>query len=35
MSICARLRNLVRGGLGPIWAEAPYEKKNGEDEISE
>jgi hypothetical protein len=24
-SISVRLRNLVRGGLGPIWAEAPLD----------
>jgi hypothetical protein len=26
-SISVRLRNLIRGGQGPIWAAAPYKKK--------
>jgi hypothetical protein len=26
LSISVRLRNLVRGGLGPIWAEVPLKK---------
>jgi hypothetical protein len=27
LSISVRLRNLIRGGLDPIWAAAPYKKK--------
>jgi hypothetical protein len=27
LSISVRLRNLIRGGQGPIWAAAPYKKK--------
>jgi hypothetical protein len=27
LSISVRLRNLIRGGLGPVWAGAPYKKK--------
>jgi hypothetical protein len=27
LSIRVRLRNLTRGGLGPIWAGAPLKKK--------
>jgi hypothetical protein len=28
LSLSVRLRNLIRGGLGPIWAGAPNKKKN-------
>jgi hypothetical protein len=27
MSVSVRLRNLLRGGQGPIWAGAPLKKK--------
>jgi hypothetical protein len=27
LSISVRLRNLIRGGQGPIWARAPLKKK--------
>jgi hypothetical protein len=27
LSISVRLRNLIRGGQGPIWAGAPLKKK--------
>jgi hypothetical protein len=28
LSISVRLRNLIRGGQGPIWAGAPYKKRS-------
>jgi hypothetical protein len=27
LSISVRLRNFIRGGLGPIWARAPLEEE--------
>jgi hypothetical protein len=32
LSISVRLRNLIRGGQGPIWAGAPLEEEEEEEE---
>jgi hypothetical protein len=32
LSISVRLRNLIRGGQGPIWAAAPLEEEQEEEE---